>query len=82
MNVRFRPKADIANVNVLSKPPHLGASCAYLENVTAAEFCEKGGHRLEVGETETLADFDEVGLLEHGVLVNIELDQNGQRGSG
>ncbi len=31
-------------VNATSKPPHLGASRAYLEDVTAAEFCEEGGH--------------------------------------
>ncbi len=31
-------------VNVTSKPPHPGASRAYLEDVTAAEFCEEGGH--------------------------------------
>ncbi len=67
---------------VSPKPPHIGASCAYLEDVTAAEFCEKGGHRLEVGETETLADFDEVGLLEHGLIINIALYQDRQRGSG
>ena len=40
LNVRFRPGADIASVNVLSMPPHLGACRAYLEDVTAAEFCE------------------------------------------
>ncbi len=34
-------------VNVTSIPPHLGASRAYLEDVTAAEFCEEGGHGLE-----------------------------------
>ncbi len=38
-------------VNATSKPPHFGASRAYLEDVTAAEFCEEGGHGLEVGET-------------------------------
>ncbi len=31
-------------VNVFSKPPYLGASCGYFEDVTAAEFCEEGGH--------------------------------------
>ncbi len=34
----------MANVNVSSKPPHIGASRRYLEDVTAAEFCEEGGH--------------------------------------
>ncbi len=38
-------------VNATSKRPHFGASRAYLEDVTAAEFCEEGGHGLEVGET-------------------------------
>ena len=62
-NVCFRPEADIANANVPSKPPHLGASRAYLEGVTAAEFCEEGGHALEVRETELLTDFEKLGLL-------------------
>jgi len=31
-------------VNVTPNPPHLGASRAYLEDITAAEFCEEGGH--------------------------------------
>jgi hypothetical protein len=56
----FRPIADIANVNVLQKPPHLGASCAYLDDVTAAEFCEEGRHGLEVSEAETFSDDDEL----------------------
>ncbi len=38
-------------VNATSKPPHLGASRAYLEDVTAAKFCGEGGHGLEVRET-------------------------------
>ncbi len=59
----IRPGADIANVNVLSRPPHLGAGCAYLEDVTAAEFCEEGGHGLEIGEAESLAEFFEPGLI-------------------
>ena len=33
-------------VNSTSKPTHLGASRAYVENVTAAEFCEQGGRGL------------------------------------
>ncbi len=31
-------------VNATPKPPHLGVGRAYLEDVTAAEFCEEGGH--------------------------------------
>ncbi len=31
-------------VNATSKPPHLGASRAYLKHVTVAEICEEGGH--------------------------------------
>ncbi len=38
---------DWLTVNATSKLPHLGASRAYLEDVTAAEFCEEGGHGLE-----------------------------------
>ncbi len=37
-------------VNVTSRLPYLGASRTYLEDVTAAELCEEGGHGLEVGE--------------------------------
>jgi hypothetical protein len=59
----FRPEADIANVNVSSKPPHLGASRAYLEDVTAAEFCEEGGHGLEVGEAQLIAECYELRLV-------------------
>ncbi len=56
MNVCFRPKADIANVNVSLKSPHLGASCAYLEDVTAAEFCEEGGHGLRADSVTKLLE--------------------------
>ncbi len=45
---------------------HLGASRLYLEDVTAAEFCEEGGHDAcdyaNVGEN--LDDFSEVDLLQ------------------
>jgi len=44
MDSCFRPGADIANVDVSSKPPHLGASPVYLEDVSVAEFCEEEGH--------------------------------------
>ena len=50
-------------VNATSKPPHLGAGRAYLEHVTAAKFCEEGGHGLEVGEAESLSDRYELGLI-------------------
>ncbi len=73
LNVCLRPEADIANVNVSLKPPHLGASCAYLEDVTAAEFCEEGGHGLEVGEAEALTDFHKFRLVQCGVRKHIEL---------
>ncbi len=33
-------------VNAAPKPPHFGAGSAYLEDVTAAEFCEERGHGL------------------------------------
>ena len=63
LNVRFRPEADIANVNVLQKTPHLGANRSYLKDVTAAEFCEAGGHGLKVGEAQLLSEFDEFGFF-------------------
>ena len=40
LNGEDRPGADIANANPPPKPPHIGASRAYLEGVTAAESCD------------------------------------------
>ncbi len=48
-------------------------SRAYLEDVTAAEFCEEGGHGLEVGEAHSLADCDELRLVQGGVRKHVEL---------
>ena len=57
-------------VNVTSKPPYLGASRAYLEDVTAAEFCEEGGHGL-VLEYELVTQLLELGLIQDGVLPDV-----------
>ncbi len=61
-------------VNATSKPPHLGASRAYLDDVTAAEFCEEGGHELEVGEAEFLANFYELRVFEDWIVEDIQLE--------
>ncbi len=57
-------------VNVTPKPPHLGASRAYLEDVTAAEFCEEGRHGL-VLEYELVTQLLELGLIQDGVLPDV-----------
>ena len=70
VNVRFPPKADIANVNVLSRPPHLGASRAYLEDVPAAKFYKEGGHGTLL-VPESVEQFPELWLIQHGIVPRI-----------
>ncbi len=58
-------------VNATPKPPHLGASRAYFENVTAAQFCKEGGTGLEIAITKLLANFYKLRPFENRVCQRI-----------
>ncbi len=59
-------------VNATSKPPHIGASRAYLEDVTAAEFCEEGRHGSE--SANPVAQFLKARLFQHRIGIDIRLN--------
>ena len=69
-------------VNATSKPPHLGAGRAYLEDVTAAEFCEEGGHRTLLVVPKVVEQCAELGFIQYGITprVRCELSQCRQVG--